>query len=334
MFRRRTRTRGMAAVMGLAVMSACESDVLPQPADIVVTDSGGVTIVESTMPQWAQEDRWWVDPVPEVVIGGSDPGEKYAFGNVVGVARFADGRIAVLDGRASVVRIYDPAGEHLFDVGGPGQGPGEFRSPQFVKIVQDSIVVYQQTPPTLTWFDESGRFVRSVLLARTSSGRQLYGPAHGFLGRDGVIVLADPPVPPRTGPEPGVTSRPRGLWRLELDGSFADSLSAVRGEQIVVHGNGRFNRLTFGSTTHATSSDAWIYVADSRAYSIEMRDREGTVRRVVRKSAAPRPVTDDDIDGYADRLIAVEGIPAEQRASRNRYRVRDACLSQHFRGPR
>ena len=158
-----------------------------------------------------------------MLIGGLDPGEEYAFGDVDGVTRFPDGRIVVLDGDASVVRVYDPAGEHLFDVGGPGEGPEEFRRPQFVGVVRDTIVVFDQVPPRASWFDDTGVFVRSVLLARTLGRRQLYGPAHGLLDGDGVVLTAGPPAGPT--PEPGVTNRPRGLWRLALDGSSADSLA-------------------------------------------------------------------------------------------------------------
>lgn len=304
-----------AVIVGVFLASACEP-ATHEPPPVLVTDSAGVTVIESTMPRWTAEERWWVDSVPEVLIGGLDPGEKYAFGDVDGVTRFPDGRIVVLDGAASVVRVYDPAGEHLFDVGGPGDGPAEFRRPQFVGLLQDTIVVYDQLPPTLSWFDDTGAFLRTVLLAQTSGRRQLYGPAHGLLGRDGIVLVAGPPTRPRL--EPGVTSRPRGLWRLELDGSSADSLSALRGEEISVQTTGRFNRLTFGSTTHVTTTDAWIYVADSRSYSVQMRDIHGTVKRVIRRAVRARRVVDDDLDRYAHQLLMLEGMPEELGAALRR----------------
>ena len=69
-----------------------------------------------------------VELVEEASIGTLEGEDEYVFGRVASVA--TDGRhIYVLDRMATIVRVYDLSGEHLFDIGRPGDGPGEFRRP-------------------------------------------------------------------------------------------------------------------------------------------------------------------------------------------------------------
>jgi len=122
---------------GLAV--ACG----PEPTVSVrhtVVDSAGVTIVESIAPGWPEGEEWTIAAEPEVVIGEVEGDERYLLDDVHGMRRFPDGRIAILDRGSSLVRVYDPAGRHLIDVGGPGEGPSEFSRPQHLELVGNAIV--------------------------------------------------------------------------------------------------------------------------------------------------------------------------------------------------
>src|SRR5690606_34586675 len=50
----------------------------------------------------------------------------YEFGRIAGMALLPDGRVAVADGMANEVRVFDENGTHQFTFGRRGAGPGEF----------------------------------------------------------------------------------------------------------------------------------------------------------------------------------------------------------------
>ena len=63
----------------------------------------------------------------DLTIGIMDGAQEYLFENIGGLTRDADGRIYVGDRGARDVRAYGPDGRYLFNVTGPGEGPGELR---------------------------------------------------------------------------------------------------------------------------------------------------------------------------------------------------------------
>ena len=66
-------------------------------------------------------------------------------------------RIYVLDNQIATVRVYDLAGRHLMDIGGRGQGPGEFMFPEHLAIDPDgTIFVRDGALARLTIFEPSG----------------------------------------------------------------------------------------------------------------------------------------------------------------------------------
>ena len=62
------------------------------------------------------------------VIGGVLDGDPaYLFDEVRALAQDAEGRVYVLDSGFRTVRVFEHRGGHLYSIGGPGEGPGEFR---------------------------------------------------------------------------------------------------------------------------------------------------------------------------------------------------------------
>lgn len=272
------------------------------PSGVSVRDSAGVTIVESRLPLWSEGEGWTIAPEPEVVIGQADGEDRYILDDVRDVKRFADGRIAILDGGSSQVRVYDPSGRHLFDAGGPGEGPSELSRAQYMDLPHDTIVVYEYMPATLTWFDGKGAFIRFTPLASQLEGAPPYGMAFGLLSGEAVVVAA-PVVRPDY--RPGRRREAMSVWRLELRGKGVDSLAAIRTDEITVHNTGGWNNLTFGATTYLAASDSNIYVAPSESYSIQVLDGRGNLRRIVRRAVEPRAVVSDDIRRWAEQFTAV-----------------------------
>jgi hypothetical protein len=270
------------------------------PTEFTVTDSAGVAIVESTRPIWSEGEGWTVAPEPEVVIGEADGDEGYLLDEVRDVKRFTDGRIAILNGGSSQVRVYDPAGRHLFDVGGPGEGPSELSQGQYLALHHDTIVVYEYLPPTLTWFDGTGEFLRSTRLPGQLKGAPPFGNAFGFLNGSAVAIT----TPVRPNYNPGRTREVMSIWSLDWRSEEVDSLAEIQTDEITVHNDGGWNNLTFGATTYVAASDSNVYVAPSESYSIRVLDGSGTLRRIIRRAVEPRPVVQSDVRRWAEQTLA------------------------------
>jgi len=66
---------------------------------------------------------------PDLVLGNEQAGLAAEFGGVAGLALDSAGRIFVADAQANEVRVFGPAGDHLYSIGRAGSGPGEFAGP-------------------------------------------------------------------------------------------------------------------------------------------------------------------------------------------------------------
>ena len=107
------------------------------------------------------QPTWRVDSLPLADIGSSPVDPAGQLGRVFGIARFANGNIAILDASIPAVRVYTSDGKHVRDLGRRGSGPGEFREPIAIATVGDSAVVLE-LDGEVEWIADSGRPLRSV----------------------------------------------------------------------------------------------------------------------------------------------------------------------------
>ncbi len=106
-------------------------------------------------------ESWRLSDDPIVVIGGADEREGYLLHQVVGATRLGDGRIVVANRSTLQLRYYDPQGNHLFDAGGEGEGPGEFRTfEDLTRLPGDSVLVHSWWSG-ITRFGPDGRYASS-----------------------------------------------------------------------------------------------------------------------------------------------------------------------------
>ncbi|MGD2152749.1 MAG: 6-bladed beta-propeller, partial [Gemmatimonadales bacterium] len=109
---------------------------------------------------------WMVDTVG-VQIGVVEGEEEYVFGNITGVAVGRDRRIYVADGQALEIRVFSPEGRFEFRFGRAGEGPGEFRSVDAVKIDPlGRVLVRDPVLLRLSRFSAAGEFEKSFRLER------------------------------------------------------------------------------------------------------------------------------------------------------------------------
>lgn len=308
------------ALLLLLVLVACDRQEVGK-VTFSALDSAGVTIVESTEQLWKRGEGWKVAPEPEVIIGIREGDERYLLDDVGGVRRFSNGRIAILDRGSSRVRVYDGTGAHLMDLGGEGDGPSEFRTPQFLGLVSDTLFVYEVIGGGLTWFSPDGR------LLRTSNGfsqaDRMVGSIHMFgYFEDGFGIgtrLRTRLDQPR---DLGINREPWSIWRFGLVDQSIDSLVSVPGGEVEIlssDGRGtRQRRFVFGKWTCLAASKNRIYAGPTEEYSIQVSDGEGKLLRIIRREQEARRVTRSDFNKWVDQYLGVLDRPRAERAEMRR----------------
>ena len=161
---RRARSVHGAVVVGVLVAAAClpgcdRDDVAPGEA-FVVSDSAGVEIARNVAVEEALP-RIDLSAGALVRLGSEDEGSPELFGRVNQVRVDPEGRLWVADGLNAELRVFAlPSGEHLFTVGGPGDGPGEFALPTLLGFDGEGRAwIWDQRPGRLTILSGAGEVV-------------------------------------------------------------------------------------------------------------------------------------------------------------------------------
>ena len=114
---------------------------------------------------------WTLDSEPTVTIGQVEGAPEYLFTQIGPAVLLPGGRIAVADRRDAAIRLFDPDGTFLREIGHRGEGPGEFSSIRRIVVSPpDTLVVHDSGLFRLTRFLTSGSLV-STLLLQADDGR-------------------------------------------------------------------------------------------------------------------------------------------------------------------
>jgi hypothetical protein len=134
----RIRISWRIAALLLCGNTSCTSEDSGPPL-IVQRDSAGIEIIEALRPLWGDSSLWSIDPEPLVDLTLSGSGPPHEFFRVRGLQQRRDGSLVLADRASRQIRLYSYEGEFLGALGGPGQGPGEFRSLERVETVADTV---------------------------------------------------------------------------------------------------------------------------------------------------------------------------------------------------
>ncbi len=310
----------LLAAISLSVLTGCQERE-PSGEAFSEIDSAGVAIVESNRPLWEEGEGWTLSPEPELVIGQVEGDEEYLLSGVTGVRRVSDGRIAILEGGSNRVRLYDSAGRHLMDLGGEGDGPSEFRWPQFLGSVSDTLFVFEYVAGELTWFSPGGEYLRTSRVFDGQGGDNPTIEVFGYLENGLGFGFRTPRGRERTFVE-GLNRPPIQIWRFDLFSVGADSLFSVPGHEGMISFPGGgvtgHHLYVFGKTTRLATSRTSIYVAPTDEFSIQVFDQEGILKRIIRRIGASPAVSARDFDHWVDQRIEILDPPREERAELTR----------------
>ena len=271
----------------------------------------------STLPITAQEiinlpgeDRWIEPRFEELYRVGSLSGEDWEqFGSIRRVAFDGAGQLYVFDKQARYIFVVGQGGELRHTLGGPGDGPGEFRNPDGLSVMRDGRVAILDTGyPGFHLFNADGEYERRVRLPGSGS-RMMHTDYFPYPGGDAVVsAVGSLPLLIQffdEGRDQSHTSRP--VERLILTGDMvtrdtvAEGWLPPGGEPVTI---GERSAKVFGPRMLlGVLPDGSVAFSDSSAYAIRVA-RPGTgVWRGLRRPLQPIPVTKRMIDGERNRQL-------------------------------
>jgi len=285
------------ALAALVVIGAC-SPAPPGASDAgawvgtITTEGEVTTVVNESGSVWGGTAAL----VEEVSIGVEAGADPYMFGQVQSVWATED-RILVVDAQVPAVRVYDFAGQHLFDVGRGGQGPGEFDEPGAVAVTRDDDILVVEHSTQIEVFAPDGT---PKATWNTGANFRIYTNEMLILGADDTPWV----------PELDFENRRFGFARIGADGKagapdYAPELEWQR-RCLTYLENGReddYCGIPFqpSSLNAMTPEGAWV-VGTSDAYGFEIHKPDGSRLRVERYWT-PVPVTAEEADYHERRTI-------------------------------
>lgn len=336
-----------AAVVATVGLAGCDTRLARDGtaaagAGAIVRDSGGVEIVENHAPERSRGEFWTLGPEPAFVLGagevrsGADLGGDRddldgSIWRVRGLAKLVDGRIAVLSGGHHQVMIYEPSGKLSRTIGGRGQGPGEFVSPEGMQYrPPDTLVVWDYWMGPVTYFDTVG----TVLERRQIDYGKMFAVVPGVSQESPKTPLPDGSFVVRVRRTDPDFVRPRDgslmryplveYLRVDLETYAPRSLGIWDGPEMwAVPGDVRASSPALASTPDWYPADLGldshvatggrppaIYVTNADRNEIRQFSLDGTLRRIIRRTIPPVRVTDKADRAQRDHFLRWMGAEA------------------------
>lgn len=296
-------------------------------------DSAGVEIVVNHTPEHPPGQFWTVDPVPGIVLGGSgNPGGEandsaQLIWDVVGIARLADGRVAVLSREGGQLLLFEASGKLSRTIGRVGEGPGEFIRPERLQYLPpDTLVVWDYHMTSIIHFDIEGSLLRERTIDHAALMERVPGAAGESMRMtlpDGSFVVGrvDRESAGADGePKPGDTYRWMPEEYIRVDHEYrAHSFGTWAGMEMWVAANSAADDIEFPSVptffldSHiaAGGDPPSIYISEGDRNEILQFSLDGALVRIIRRTTDPVRVTDGAHGAWMEAMYGFGEIMGE-----------------------
>jgi len=223
--------------------------------------------------------RTAVGVVEDLRIGASSGPEEYLFGRIGGVVQHDSGTISILDTQVPVIRQYDAEGAWLRDVGGEGQGPGEYseRVQGMQRLPDDNFAIFDSGNSRISVFSPSGEFVDSFhsTTAGYFSGSTMWVDDAGNY----YLYVTDHSAPLREGEFP-----PTVFKKLSPAGEVLETIAVPDDDPetpgwVFATGEGYLRNFTH-QTLHTLTKGGALVVGHNGSYSYQVQHDGETVLEV------------------------------------------------------
>jgi hypothetical protein len=286
------------ALVTVAGLTACDDGASRTSYSVV--DSVGVRIVESHEPAWAAGEGWSVSAEPLLEVGVREGAEASQLFRVTDALRLPDGRIAVLNGGSSTVRVFGGDGDFLTEFGGPGDGPGEFRSlSSGHHVAGDTLLLWDGGRRAISLFTTDGGFIRTRTLTVPGSGmpsevRLLPGPHV-------LVKMYASPLTQAGDFGTGIHRLPVPFLRYDLAGILLDTLGVFPGQETMV-GVSLLGPPPFYKETWVDVAEAHVYVGPAEEMDVSVYDVSGDLQALFRYPGVDLALDEGDREWFGNRV--------------------------------
>jgi len=256
----------------------------------ITTEGNVTTVVNESGSVWGGTARL----VEEASIGVAAGADEYMFGQIDAVYA-TDDRIYVIDSQVPAVRVYAQDGTFVHDLGGRGQGPGEFTAPTMVAADADGrVFVLDSRLDRINVYDAGGDVVDTWPFPDSWCCRPMYplaGEAVWATVRQGEPLSGFRFGLQTVGPE-----GPYGevTWIPDIEherATFQDSAGDERAAP-------------FSATVvWSPAPDGRLLVGATDSYRFEVREPDGSMR-IVQRYWEPVPVPTEHREWERRRMVA------------------------------
>jgi len=299
-------------------MVGCGGEVASVPT-VETWDSAGITIVENRGTVEPGTGGWGVSQDPFIEIGSFGGSEESQLFRVRGARRLPDGRVAVANDGTLELRFFGSDGAHLFNVGGEGEGPGEFSSVRMLGLLGDSLVVLDRRLRRVSILHPDQGFVRSFPL---EDGVAAYA-MNGWIFGGGTVLIEDLPLSDSGAFEEGFNRTPVPYKSSDMSGKFSTDFGSLPGPEMVTltrqteHGLATMmNSVPFGKSPKLTVAGDHLFFGAHDEYEVKVFGEDSSLLRVVRLDRPPLPVTDEDLTAFIEEELEEIGNEEEARVWR------------------
>lgn len=168
--------------LGFVVFSCLIAGALGQektPWKGKILQEEDVTVVKN--PVKPACEKGYLSLEKDLVLGQNKTSEDYLFPGITSFAVDEQGRIYVLVGRDSDIRVFDARGAYLRTIGRKGQGPGEFMRPMNIQILPDGSVFINDMQ-RLIYYTTEGKLINEVKSTMPMAFRLAIDSEGNFIG--------------------------------------------------------------------------------------------------------------------------------------------------------
>ena len=288
--------RLFTALLGAVLLSACQSEDMKE--DLAVGDREGVFIWSNQEVQFEDLPLVKIGDEPSLVIGDRR-GERGHDLYMVGPGILTeDGTLIIPDWTSKSLRYFDSSGKLIREVGGKGEGPGEFEDiGRISRSGGDTISIWDNFLGRHSYFDGEGNFVTSV----NYHDEATYYESAGLFS-DGSFVLKALRYE-RQGPN--LASQYTVFIRVSEAGVLLDSFPAVDGPPHKIGASdGMLAPPHFSPSVLQAVVNDLLWVGYGAVPTLRAFSRDAQLVAVLHWEDEPVRVRDEDFEAYRELRIS------------------------------